>query len=75
MSAYNIEGLGSKREIRDKVEELLEGSRFVYKVNVFLLIDNAANSLHLGSGFENRDISFAFITNYCQQGLVQEQRG
>ena len=43
ITAYNIENLGSKREIRDKVEQLLEGSRFVYKVryglsSVFLLL-------------------------------------
>ena len=33
MAAYNIESLGSKSEIRDTVEQLLEGSRFIYKVN------------------------------------------
>lgn len=31
IAAYNIDGIGSKREIRDNVEQLLEGSRFIYK--------------------------------------------
>ncbi len=30
MAAYNVNG--SKREIRDHVEQLLEGARFIYKV-------------------------------------------
>ena len=33
VSTYKIDGHGSKREIRDTVEQLLEGARFIYKVN------------------------------------------
>lgn len=33
ISAFKIDSLGSKREIRDSVEQLLEGARFIYKVN------------------------------------------
>ena len=32
ISAYKIDGHGSKREVRDSVEQLLEGARFIYKV-------------------------------------------
>jgi hypothetical protein len=34
ISAHKIDSQGSKREIRDSVEQLLEGSRFIYKVNI-----------------------------------------
>jgi hypothetical protein len=33
IAAYNIDGIGSKHEIRANVEQLLEGSRFIYKVS------------------------------------------
>ncbi|KAF8972033.1 hypothetical protein BDZ97DRAFT_1901252 [Flammula alnicola] len=31
ISAYNIDSLRSKREIRDSIEQLLEGAQFIYK--------------------------------------------
>jgi hypothetical protein len=33
VSAHNIDSQKSKREIRDSIERLLEGARFIYKVN------------------------------------------
>jgi hypothetical protein len=33
VSAYKIDSHGSKRETRDNVEQVLEGARFIYKVN------------------------------------------
>ena len=39
------------------------------------LSDIAADSLYLGSCIKNGNISCPSASNYCQQGLVQEQRG
>ena len=64
VSLYNIESLGSKREIRDKVEQLLEGYRFVYKVNCYHHRYMLAYSLHLGSCFEDGYISCAVDTDH-----------
>ena len=33
ISTYNIDDNGSKHEIHDIIEQLLEGARFIYKVN------------------------------------------
>ena len=33
LSAYKIDSQGSKHDIRDSIEQLLEGARFIYKVN------------------------------------------
>jgi Domain of unknown function (DUF6532) len=47
LSAYKIDSHGSKRDTRDSVEQLLEGARFIYKVNHHLLHRNTANGLLL----------------------------
>jgi Domain of unknown function (DUF6532) len=75
ISAYQIDSHASKRETRDSVEQLLEGARFIYKVNyclftiVLLLM---VSSLRTGSLIKNRHISSTSYTNDYQQGLVQE---
>jgi Domain of unknown function (DUF6532) len=51
LSAYKIDSQGSKREIRDVVEQLLEGGRFIYKVCGialfhFLITTNHNDDLH-----------------------------
>jgi len=79
VSAFSLDTPASKRAIRDKVEQLLDEARYIYKVcsiqSLFQVTIRIPGPAGVGHGAENGDIPRTCHPDTHQQDLVPRQKG